>query len=63
MAINEKMKWPTNKKQYDINYQKIFGKECKDCEFYDRDKVDHNGPYEGWHCCYPGKCPYGKEII
>ena len=31
MTINEKQKWPTNKDQYDKNYQKIFGKRCPKC--------------------------------
>jgi len=36
-ANPEAMKWPTNKKQYDINYQKIFGNTktiiiCKYCK-------------------------------
>lgn len=29
--INEKQKWPINKKQYDINYLKVFGKKCPMC--------------------------------
>ncbi len=31
MAINEKMKWPTDKAKYDENYVRIFGKICPDC--------------------------------
>lgn len=29
--INESQKWPTDKKQYDHNYLKIFGKSCPHC--------------------------------
>ena len=61
MVVNEKMKWPTDKAKYDKNYTKIFGVDCKKCEFYDNDKVDHDGPYPGWGCCCPIKCPYGKD--
>jgi len=29
--INEKMKWPGNKKRYDDNYIRIFGRTCDIC--------------------------------
>ena len=36
MAINEKMKWPTDKDKYDKNYERIFGSTktliCKYCK-------------------------------
>jgi len=31
MAINEKMKWPTNKERYDKNYLRLFGEKCLTC--------------------------------
>lgn len=29
--INEFQKWPSDKKQYDINYLKLYGKKCPIC--------------------------------
>ena len=38
MAINEKMKWPTDKARYDRNYLRAHGERCdacKGCGYYD----------------------------
>lgn len=32
--INEHQKWPTNKKQYDKNYLRLWGKICPECNGY-----------------------------
>jgi len=32
MAINERQKWPSNKKRYDKNYLRLFGKKCPKCK-------------------------------
>lgn len=34
MAINEKMKWPTDKAKYDRNYLRLYGKRCLLCKGY-----------------------------
>ncbi len=31
MAINEKMKWPTDKPKYDKNYLRLYGEKCPVC--------------------------------
>jgi len=48
-ANPEGMKWPTNKKQYDINYLKIFGRKCFLCG------GTGGGAVVGWIRCCP-KC-------
>ncbi len=32
MSINEKQKWPTDKKKYDENWIRAFGIKCKRCK-------------------------------
>ena len=43
MAINEKMKWPTDKPRYDKNYLKLYGKQCPVCDG-DEIILDYNNP-------------------
>ena len=42
----EAMKWPSNKKQYDINYLRIFGKKCPICKC-----TGGSGALRKWICC------------
>lgn len=52
-AINEKMKWPTDKSRYDKNYLKIFGeKEMNTCDDCGKQKEDVKLT----------TCPYAEEI-
>lgn len=32
MAVNESMKWPTDKARYDLNYLRIYGERCDVCD-------------------------------
>lgn len=34
MTINEKQKWPQDKRAYDRNYLRVFGKKCKHYQEY-----------------------------
>ena len=48
MAINEKMKWPTDKPRYDKNYLRLYGKKCPICGGKARRVLHRNG---GWVTC------------
>jgi len=43
--INERQKWPTNKKAYDRNYLRIFGVKCPVCNGSGVECVEPNGDY------------------
>jgi len=46
MAINEKQKWPTDKRKYDKNYLRLYGEKCPVCG------GTGGGAAAGWmHCC------------
>jgi DnaJ-class molecular chaperone len=55
MAINEHMKWPIDKREYDRNYLRAFGKICPECKGkgeIDRPCWDVSAPNDGRnHIC------------
>ena len=48
MAINEKMKWPTDKAKYDKNYLRLYGKVCPICNGKAKGVPHKDG---GWVTC------------
>ena len=54
MAINEKMKWPTDKDKYDRNWIKLYGKSCPYC------RGTGGGAKAGWTILCPRCRGLGK---